>query len=242
MSAGAPGGAAADRRSAVEAGLAAVRARVEAACATAGRDTEEITLVVVTKFFPASDVRILADLGVHDVGENRHQEAVEKAAECTDLGLRWHFVGGLQSNKAAAVARYADVVHSVDRPKLVGGLDRGARESGRRVECLLQVSLDPPEAAGRAGCDPESLVPLAERVLAAEALVLRGVMGVAPLGGDAEEAFSRLAEQAERVRAIAPAADWISAGMSGDLEAAVRRGATHLRIGSAVLGPRPTVK
>ena len=96
-------------------GLDAVRERIAAACAAAGRDADEVTLVVVTKFFPASDVRLLADLGVRDVGENRHQEAVEKAAECADLDLRWHFVGGLQSNKAAAVAAYADVVHSVDR-------------------------------------------------------------------------------------------------------------------------------
>jgi len=231
-----------NRRDEIEQGLAAVRARIETASVDAGRSSDEITLVVVTKFFPATDVRHLADLGVRDVGENRHQEAVEKAAECADLDVRWHFIGGLQSNKAAAVATYADVVHSVDRPKLVGGLSRGAQERGRDLECLVQVSLDPPDATGRAGCDPADVPALVERISDAEGLQLRGVMGVAPLGGDAGEAFSRLAELASVVRTQAPEATWISAGMSADLELAVQHGATHLRIGSAVLGPRPVVK
>ena len=231
-----------DRRAEIEAGLAAVRERLEHACAAAGRDPGEITLVVVTKFFPAADVRLLAGLGVRDVGENRHQEAVEKAAECADLDVRWHFIGGLQSNKAAAVAAYADVVHSVDRAKLVNGLSRGAVERGRDLDCLIQVSLDPPGASGRSGCDPDDVLALAERIEGAEGLRLRGVMGVAPLDGDPDEAFSRLAEVAATLRAQVPGATWISAGMSGDLEHAVRRGATHLRIGSAVLGPRPVVK
>ncbi len=226
----------------VGSGLTAVRGRVEAACADAGREPGEITVVVVTKFFPASDVRILADLGVRDVGENRHQEAVAKAAECADLGLSWHFIGGLQSNKAAAVAAYADVVHSVDRAKLVGGLSRGAQERGRDLDCLAQVSLDPPGAGGRSGCPPADLPALVERIQEADGLRLRGVMGVAPLGEDAAEAFARLREHAEAVRALEPSATWVSAGMSGDLEAAIAHGATHLRIGSAVLGPRPVVK
>jgi PLP dependent protein len=222
--------------------LAAVRDRIDSACAAAGRSSDEITLVVVTKFFPASDVRLLAGLGVRDVGENRHQEAVEKAAECEDLDVRWHFIGGLQSNKAAAVAAYADVVHSVDRAKLVTGLARGASERGRDLECLVQVSLDPPGASGRSGCDPDDVPALVERIQGAEGLELRGVMGVAPLGGDPDEAFARLAEIASATRREAPEATWISAGMSGDLEHALRHGATHLRIGSAVLGPRPVVK
>jgi pyridoxal phosphate enzyme (YggS family) len=231
-----------DRRAEIEAGLTAVRARIEDACAAAGRSSEEITLVVVTKFFPASDVRLLADLGVRDVGENRHQEAVAKAAECDDLDVRWHFIGGLQSNKAAAVAGYADVVHSVDRAKLVGGLARGAVERGHDLDCLVQVSLDPPDAEGRSGCDPDDVPALVQRIEDADGLRLRGVMGVAPLGGDADQSFARLAEIASVVRAQAPQATWVSAGMSGDLEHAVRHGATHLRIGSAVLGPRRVVK
>jgi pyridoxal phosphate enzyme (YggS family) len=227
------------RRDELEQGLAQVRARIDTACADAGRDPAELTLVVVTKFFPASDVRVLADLGVTDVGENRHQEAVEKSEELADLGLRWHFIGGLQSNKAAAVASYADVVQSLDRPKLVGGLSRGAVERGRDVDVLVQVSLDPPGADGRSGCDPDDVPALVERIGEADGLHLRGVMGVAPLGGDPGEAFAALASVSTRVQALDPAATWISAGMSGDLEHAVQHGATHLRVGSAVLGPRP---
>jgi pyridoxal phosphate enzyme (YggS family) len=223
-------------------GLATVRERIATTCSAAGRSTDEITLVVVTKFFPASDVRLLADLGVRDVGENRHQEAVEKAAECSDLDVRWHFIGGLQSNKAAAVTAYADVVHSVDRAKLVNGLGRGAQERRRALGCLVQVSLDPPGADGRSGCDPDDVPALVARIQDADGLELRGVMGVAPLGGDPGEAFEKLAQIASDVRTQVPEATWISAGMSGDLEDAVRHGATHLRIGSAVLGPRPVVK
>ncbi len=230
------------RREEVTARLAAVRDRIGRACADAERDPAEITLVVVTKFFPAADVRLLVDLGIRDVGENRHQEAVDKAAECADLDLRWHFIGALQSNKAAAVASYADVVQSVDRAKLLGALSRGARERGRDVDCLVQVSLDPPQAQGRSGAPLEEVPALVDRLLATDGLNLRGVMGVAPLGGDARTAFGRLAEVASQVRERAGGATWISAGMSADLEQAIHAGATHLRIGSAVLGTRPVVK
>ncbi len=222
--------------------LGEVRERVAAACRAAGRDADEVTLVVVTKFFPASDVRVLAGLGVCDVGENRHQEAEAKAEELADLPLRWHFIGGLQSNKAAAVAAYADAVHSLDRAKLVGGLSRGATGRGRDLDVLVQVSLDPPGAEGRSGAEPDQVGDLAARVAEADGLVLRGVMGVAPLGGDPGEAFARLAAVAADVRRDHPAASWISAGMSGDLDEAIAHGATHLRIGSAVLGPRPGSK
>jgi hypothetical protein len=223
--------------------LEVLKARIAAACDLSGRSPEEVTLTVVTKFFPASDVRLLAGLGVTDVGENRHQEAEAKAAECADLGLRWHFIGGLQSNKAAAVAAYADVVESVDRAKLLTGLAKGAHERGRVLDCLVQVSLDPPGAhEGRAGAMPEDVVPLAERVVATEGLRLRGVMAVAPLEEDPAAAFARLAEVAADVRLVEPSATWMSAGMSGDLEQAIGAGATHVRIGSAVLGRRPDFK
>lgn len=228
------------RRQELADGLERVRARIDAACAGAGRSAEEVTLVVVTKFFPASEVRLLAELGVRHVGENRHQEAEAKAAELGDLDLAWHYIGGLQSNKAAAVARYADAVHSLDRAKLVTGLSRGARERGRDLDVLVQVSLDPPDAEGRAGVEPADVPALVERVQQADGLRLRGVMAVAPLGADPDPAFARLAEVAADVRRLEPAADWVSAGMSGDLEHAVRHGATHLRVGSAVLGPRPS--
>jgi pyridoxal phosphate enzyme (YggS family) len=229
------------RRDEVAANLATVRGRIADACRAAGRDPEEVTLTVVTKFFPASDVRLLADLGVRHVGENRHQEAEEKAAECSDLDLTWHFIGGLQSNKAAAVASYADVVESVDRAKLLPGLSKGAHQRGRPVDVLVQVNLDQDGSpgSGRAGADPRDVEGLAERVIGAEGMRLRGVMAVAPLGADPAPAFARLREVSERIRALEPTASWVSAGMSGDLEAAVESGATHVRIGSAVLGSRP---
>jgi pyridoxal phosphate enzyme (YggS family) len=230
-----------DRRAEISAGLDRVQARIAAACAEVGRSPEEVTLTVITKYFPVSDVRLLAELGVTDVGENKHQEAQAKAAECADLGLRWHFVGNLQSNKAAAVARYADVVESVDRPKLLTGLSRGAHERGRPLDCLVQVNLDPDAGvgSGRGGAAPDDVVALAERVVGTEGLRLRGVMTVAPTGEDPRPAFVRLARLADEVRRVEPSATWVSAGMSGDLEDAVREGATHVRIGSAVLGPRP---
>ena len=232
-----------DRRDEIAAGLDAVRRRIGAACAESGRDPDEVTLVVVTKFFPASDVRILADLGVTDVGENRHQEAEAKAAECRDLDLTWHFIGGLQSNKAAAVASYADVVESVDRSKLLTGLDRGAHQRARPVDCLIQVSLDPPEAgAGRSGAPVADLPDLAADLASRDLLRLRGLMAVAPLDADPGEAFDRLAGIHRDLLVDHPAATWLSAGMSGDLEAAITRGATHVRIGRAVLGERPRIK
>jgi hypothetical protein len=231
------------RRDEIAAGLTRVRERIAAACAEVDRDPDEVRLVVVTKTFPASDVRLLAELGVSDVGENRHQEAEAKAAECRDLNLTWHFIGGLQSKKAAAVARYADVVESVDRAKLVSGLDRGAhdRDGGADVEVLLQVSIDPPGREGRSGAPVEELDNLARAVADTDRLRLRGLMAVAPLGEDPGPAFTRLAEIHRSFVSDHPDAAWLSAGMSGDFEHAVRAGATHVRIGSAVLGSRASV-
>jgi pyridoxal phosphate enzyme (YggS family) len=226
----------------VTAALAAVRERIANACADVSRDPAGVRLVVVTKFFPVSDVELLADLGVTDVGENRHQEAEAKAAACAGLGLTWHFIGGLQSNKAAAVAGYADVVESVDRVKLVRRLDEGAHRRGHPVDCLLQVSLDPPDASGRSGVDPTELPTLAAAVEAAGDLRLRGLMAVAPLGEAPAPVFARLAAIRRDFLVDHPAADWLSAGMSGDLDHAVRAGATHVRVGSAILGSRPPVK
>ncbi len=221
--------------------LDVVRRRIATATAAAGR-ADEVGLVVVTKFFPASDVSLLAELGVTDVGENRHQEAEVKAAECADLGLRWHFIGGLQSNKAAAVASYADVVEALDRAKLIAPLSRGAEARGEEIDVLLQVSLDPPGADHRAGADPAALGELARQVTAADHLRLRGLMAVAPLGEEPESAFARLAGIRRGFLEEHPGATLLSAGMSGDLEAAIAHGATHVRVGSAVLGPRPAVQ
>ena len=222
--------------------LARVRERIAAACARSGRAPDEVTLVVVTKLFPASDVRLLADLGVSHVGENRHQEAAAKVAACADLPLTWHFVGALQSNKAAAVAGYAHAIHSVDRVKVVGPLDHGAHRRSHPLDVLLQVSLDPLGTSHRAGAPATELPALATAVERAAMLRLRGLMAVAPLGEDPVPAFERLAAiRSEFVAAHAEAA-WLSAGMSSDLEAAVTAGATHVRIGSAVLGSRPSVE
>lgn len=234
-----------DRRSEeLAANLEGVHRRIADAATAAGRDAGEITLVVVTKYFPESDVRRLAELGVRHVGENRHQEAAAKAEACADLGLTWHFIGSLQSNKAAAVARYAGVVESVDRAKLVAGLDRGSHERGSEepLDCLAQVSLDEPGAPGRSGAPPGDVLDLAARIAEHPSLRLRGVMAVAPLGRPPAPAFERLAEVAAGVRAAHPAATWISAGMSQDLEEAIEHGATHVRVGSAILGPRPVIK
>jgi PLP dependent protein len=223
------------------AGLDRVRSRIAVACAQAGRAADDITLVVVTKYFPASDVRLLHALGVHHVGENRHQEAVDKRAELADLELTWHFIGHLQSNKAVAVGGWADVVQSVDRSRLLPALSRAAVARGRSLDVLVQVSLDPDHAAeGRSGVAPGDAPDLAARTAASEGLTLRGVMGVAPLDGDPAAAFELLAGVHDAVRRNVPSATWRSAGMSADLEAAVVSGATHVRVGTAVLGNRPT--
>jgi pyridoxal phosphate enzyme (YggS family) len=220
--------------------LEAVRARVGRACERAGRDPGEVTLIVVTKTYPERDVRALSALGVRDVGENRDQEAAPKAAACADLGLRWHFIGRLQSNKCKSVGRYATLVHSVDRPSLVTALAKAGVAAGRRLDCLVQVSLD--DAPGRGGAVPVDVAELADAIAASEQLRLRGLMAVAPLGADARTAFRPLPVLLEAIRRDHPDAEVLSAGMSGDLEAAIDCGATHLRVGSAVLGTRPPLR
>jgi pyridoxal phosphate enzyme (YggS family) len=224
----------------LSANLKALRARIAAACAAAGRQVSDVTLVAITKTFPASDVRLLAGLGVTDVGENRDQEAAPKAAECAGLDppLRWHFVGQLQVNKAKSVVRYADVVHSIDRPRLIEALGARARAVGRVISCLIQVDLDEEPDPGRGGAPPGDVPSLAARVAATAGLDLGGVMAVAPLGEPPRPAFRRLAELAAVVRAAHPGAMMISAGMTGDLEEAIAEGATHVRVGTALLGSR----
>ncbi|MDQ0826378.1 pyridoxal phosphate enzyme (YggS family) [Arthrobacter sp. B2I5] len=226
--------------------LAAVRKRIAAAAGDAGRADRLPTLIVVTKFHPADDIRRLAALGVTDVGENRDQEAAAKTLELADLTLAWHFVGQLQTKKAKSVARYASAVHSVDRPQLVDALAKAVAHemdaSGRAaLDCFIQVSLEGDGGTHRGGADPADVPLLAERIAAAEGLNLAGVMAVAPLGAPPEPAFEQLAGISARLAAAYPAATGISAGMSQDLEAAIKFGATHLRIGSDILGSRPAV-
>jgi PLP dependent protein len=224
------------RREELAARLSAVRDRISAACQAADRKPEDVTLIAVTKTFPASDVRLLNGLGVTDFGENRDAEAAPKAAQCADLDLVWHFIGQLQTNKAASVARYATFVHSVDRLRLVRALGAAALRAERVIQCLIEVSLDGDPARG--GAPASEVMGLAEALMAEAGLVLAGVMAIAPLGMPAADAFARLLDSAGVVRAVRPDATVISAGMSGDLEAAIAAGATHVRIGTALLGDR----
>jgi pyridoxal phosphate enzyme (YggS family) len=217
-----------------------VRSRVDFAASEAGRSPDEVTLVVVTKTWPASDVRRLHDLGVRDFGENRAQEAEDKAAEVTDLPLTWHFVGQVQSNKAQQVAAYTSVVHSVSSARVASRLDAGAHRSDRWIDCLVQINLDPDgPGAGRGGVSPSAVADVAAAVGSADRLRLVGVMGVAPLRADPVPAYRRLAALAAELRERHPDATKLSAGMSGDFEAAIGVGATHVRVGSAILGERP---
>lgn len=239
-----------DRRAELVQGLGQVRARIAEACRAADRPVSDVTLVVVTKTYPAADVTLLASLGVRDVGEAREQELKEKRsvldpvsgpddrpAEAAAGPLRWHLLGRLQRNKARSVGRLADVVHSVDDPRLVVPLARGAEDVGRVLGCFVQVSLDGDPHRG--GVAAEQLLPLCDEVAGAPALRLLGVMAVAPVGARPDEAFARLQALAADVAQRHPAATAVSAGMSGDLEHAVAHGATHLRVGAAVLGDRP---
>jgi pyridoxal phosphate enzyme (YggS family) len=240
------------RRAELAGRLERVRSRIGAACAAAGRDESELTLIAVTKTYPASDVLALAELGLRDFGENRDQEAGPKAAEVAageGPAIRWHFIGQLQTNKAHRVARYADVVQSVDRLRLVHALGTAARAADRELTCLVQVSLDPADAGSgaladssadpaRGGVPPARLAEVAAAVEAEPGLVLGGLMAVAPLDMDPVAAFAPLRDLCEVVRGVRDSAAVISAGMSGDLEAAIAAGATHLRIGTALLGNR----
>jgi pyridoxal phosphate enzyme (YggS family) len=231
-----------DRLAELGTSLAAVRAEIAGACAAADRDPSEITLVAVTKTFPVSDIMLLGRLGVTDIGENRDSEAGPKAAACAAAGLavRWHFVGQLQVNKAASVAGYADMVHSVDRARLAVALGHRSRAAGRVISCLIQVSLDDPaQHPGRGGAAPAEVADLAAMIAADDSLALAGVMGIAPLGQPARPAYARLRQIAETVRAAYPGAQVISAGMSDDMGEAIAEGATHVRIGTALLGGRP---
>ncbi|SBS74035.1 YggS family pyridoxal phosphate-dependent enzyme [uncultured Microbacterium sp.] len=218
--------------------LADVDARIASAMRASRRAPGEITRIVVTKFHPPTLIESLYALGVRDVGENRQQELTAKHDALAALpDLRWHFIGQGQTNKARAIRAAADAVHSVDRAKLADALHAAAPDAAP-LDVLLQVNLtaDP----GRGGAQPTELPALAEHIAGAcPSLRVRGVMAVAPLGEDPAPAFARLADAAAVVRAVVPGADWISAGMTGDFEEAIAAGATHLRIGSAITGPRP---
>lgn len=234
------------RRGELAAAVTLVRERIAAACVMANRDPAGVRLLAVTKTYPATDVALLADLGVHDVAEARDQEAVPKVAEVIALApeaVRWHMVGRLQRNKTRSVVRWARQVQSVDSGRLVDALDRAARAAqdvGERddaVGVLVQASVDGDPVRG--GCPLPDLEALADRVAAAAGLRLEGVMGVAPLDVAAELAFAEFAAAAQRLRRTHPGAVELSAGMSGDLEQAIAHGSTCVRVGTALLGDRP---
>lgn len=237
------------RRAELAASLSAVRDRIDAACRAAGREPGSVELLAVTKTFPASDAALLADLGVTDLAENREQEARGKVAEFAALrpeaDVRWHMVGQLQRNKARAVARWADVVESVDSERLAESLRRAAGnalDAGERsapLDVLIQVGLD--EQQGRGGCSPEDVPRLAEMITRTCEIRLRGVMAVAPLGEDPNVSFDTLSGVSERLRADHPDAVEVSAGMSADLESAIAHGSTRVRVGAALLGGRELV-
>jgi pyridoxal phosphate enzyme (YggS family) len=213
--------------------LETVRTAVADAAAVAGRSSGEITTVVVTKFHPASLVRELADLGVRDIGENRHQDAAPKAAELTDLDLTWHFIGQLQSNKVRAVLDYATVIQSIDRASIVNAI----AATGKSVDAFIQLNLtDDPRRGGVVAADLAALV---DDVLAVPSIRLRGLMAVAPLDEEPRRAFEMVRKASDRMLTQAPLASALSMGMSGDFREAILEGATHLRIGTAITGKRP---
>lgn len=243
----------AGRRAEIAANLDAVRARIAQACERAGRGAGEVELVAVTKFRPAADVLHLVALGLRVFGESRDQEAAAKAGQVaralsdasSETTPEWRFIGQLQANKANSVVSYADVVESVDRLPLVGALTKAATRAERTLRVLVQVNLDPAAERGdtsRGGAHPDEIARIAEAVAGSGPLALSGLMAVAPLGAPPEPAFERLAELAAQLRGAHPEAVSLSAGMSGDLEAAIAAGATHVRIGSALLGGRPLLR
>lgn len=212
----------------------AVRDRIDAECRRLERDPAGVTLVVVTKFHPVEMVEELLGAGARDFGESRHQDASVKAEALVGQDLTWHFVGQIQSNKARAIAKYADVLHSLDRDSVVDAL----ATAERRVQGFIELNLtDDPGRGGVNGVD--DMLRLAERIKGTDTIDLRGVMAVAPLGEEPARAFDRVAESSERLRAHHPEAIDISAGMSADWEAALAHGATHLRIGTSITGNRP---
>jgi hypothetical protein len=225
-----------ERRAGLVTALGAVRARIADACTAAGRDPRSVTLIAVTKTYPLADIATLHELGVLDVGENRDQDAKAKAEALFGLGLHWHFVGRVQTNKAASISRYAYAVHSLDRPEAVAAFAKATAERAAPLEAFVQISLD--GDCSRGGAAESDLLQLADAVVAAPGLELRGVMAVPPMAADLDASFARLAEFSAAVRAEHPTADAISGGMSADFDIAVKYGATHVRVGTALLGRR----
>ena len=219
------------RAAEISANLQAITARIVSAAESAGRSPEEITLIAVTKTFPVTDVKILYELGVRDFGENRDQEGSVKFSELPG-DSNWHFQGQIQSNKLKSIAAWADVIHSIDDISHAKKLSSLVASK----DIFVQVSLD--NLPGRGGVNPEQLHDFLGEVTALANLNARGLMAVAPLDEPPLEAFKRLKTLSETVIKTHPNTWEISAGMSNDFEAAISQGATHIRIGSQILGVR----
>jgi pyridoxal phosphate enzyme (YggS family) len=217
------------RKEEITRNLQGVKERINRAAQSAGRDSADIELIVVTKTFPVSDIEILRDLGETNFGENRDQEAGPKAEI---ISATWHFQGQIQSNKIKSICGWADVIHSISSEKEILKF----AQSERKHQLFLQVSLDGQE--GRGGASPAELAKLADLVNASNNLELMGLMAVAPLGVEPEKAFADLAQLNQGFQHQFPNAKYLSAGMSGDFEAAIKYGATHIRVGSSILGSR----
>jgi len=219
-----------DRRSEIAGNLEAVREQISLAADRAGRSANEITLIAVTKTFPASDVEILKDLGVTNFGENRDSDAAPKAAVISGI---WHFQGQIQSNKLKSITSWANVLHSLDQIRHFEVIEKIAPHP---LDIFCQVSLDGSE--GRGGVSENKLFELAQAIEKSETHRLLGLMAVAPLGADPADAFSKLSLIHKAFMADFPKANKLSAGMSGDFKEAIAHGATHIRVGSQILGSR----
>ena len=225
-----------DRKAELSHSLADVQARVLKATTQASRKSEEITLIAVTKTYPVSDVVILKELGVTDFGENRSAEGLEKSAL---VPAQWHYQGQIQSNKIAAISSWAQTVHSLDDLSHVPKFERAIGEiSGKRLDIFIQLSLD--GDSSRAGVRGVELMALGQALVSSQHLNLIGLMVVPPVEAEPEKAFAEVAEIAQRFRRDFPMAQSLSAGMSADYEIAIAHGATHIRVGSQILGPRAT--
>ena len=210
--------------------LEQVKERIGVSAAQSGRESREITLIVVTKTFPISDVEILKQLGVGDFGENRDADGAQKAAA---IDAQWHFQGQIQSNKIKSLCKWSHVIHSLDEARHFEIMEKSAEHP---LHIFLQVSLD--GAQNRGGADIEKLYQLASLVQASPMHQLKGLMAVAPLAGSASESFGQLAKiHGDFIDEFKDATS-LSAGMSGDFEEAIIHGATHVRIGSSILGSR----
>ncbi len=215
-----------------------VQERISRAALAAGRNAEDVQLIVVTKTHPAQIVIELAALGQLDFGENRDQEAAPKAQEVASSvpKARWHFVGQLQSNKVKSVLRYASVIHSIDRPSLVRELAKQLDNQDCQIDGFIELNLTQDE--NRGGVTKADLAALTEQVLSVPRINLLGVMAVAGLGEDPQAEFEKAVALSQIVRKLAPSAKSLSMGMSEDFEVAIAMGATHIRVGSAITGPR----